>query len=55
MAAATNSTAFHIGAFRTAAAWDITVPAPAAAKVHAIVSILIWTGVVSCGRAIAYF
>ena len=54
MAAAGNATAFHLGTFRTAAAWDTTVAAPAAAKLHALVSLLIWAAVIACGRAIAY-
>ena len=52
--AAINATAFHLGVFRAAAAWDITLPAPAAAKVHAVISLLIWAAVLTCGRAIAY-
>jgi hypothetical protein len=54
MAAAGNAIAFHLGPLRSAAAWDITVPAPPRARVHAALSLLIWAAVVTCGRAIAY-
>jgi hypothetical protein len=54
MAAVGNAIAFHLGPFRTAANWDITLPAPPRARLHAVVSLLIWTAVVTCGRAIAY-
>lgn len=50
----TNAAAFHAGVFRNAAAWDTMVGAPAAARAHALASLLIWIGVVSCGRLIAY-
>ena len=54
MTAASNASAFHLGTFRSAAAWDITVAAPVAAKLHAVASLLIWAAVLTCGRAIAY-
>jgi hypothetical protein len=53
-AAALNATAFHLRTFRTVAAWDRGVPAPAAAKVAAILSLLLWSGVITCGRLLAY-
>ena len=54
MLAFTNAALFHAGIFRRAAAWDINVSAPPAARAHALASLLIWIGVVSCGRLIAY-
>jgi hypothetical protein len=54
MLAFTNAAAFHAGVFRSAALWDANVRAPAAARAHALASLLIWIGVVSCGRLIAY-
>jgi hypothetical protein len=53
-AAALNAAAFHLRTFRTVAAWDRGTPAPAAAKVAAILSLLIWSGVITCGRLLAY-
>ena len=50
----TNAAAFHAGVFRRAAAWDTNVSMPSAARAHALVSLLLWIGVVSCGRLIAY-
>ena len=52
--AAVNAAAFHAGTFRTVAAWDLSVPAPHAAKFSAILSLLIWAGVITCGRLLAY-
>jgi hypothetical protein len=49
-----NAVAFHVGTFRGAGAWDTQRAAPAAAKVHAIVSLLLWFTIISCGRLIAY-
>ncbi|MEO8004175.1 MAG: DUF6644 family protein [Betaproteobacteria bacterium] len=54
MLAATNAAAFHLGPFRSVARWDHDVPAPLAAKLHALASLLIWVSVLTCGRFIAY-
>jgi hypothetical protein len=54
MLAFTNAALFHAGVFRSAAAWDSNVSTPPAARTHALVSLLLWIGVVSCGRLIAY-
>jgi len=52
--AATNAALFHAGVFRSVAAWDTAVAAPVAAKLHALASLLIWIGVLACGRLLAY-
>jgi len=52
--AATNAAVFHAGVFRGVAGWDSGVATPAAAKMHALISLLIWLGVLSCGRLLAY-
>ena len=52
--ALTNAAAFHAGVFRTAERWELDTPAPTAAKLHALVSIGLWFGVISCGRLLAY-
>jgi hypothetical protein len=54
LGAGLNALLFHVGVFRTVAAWDQHVPAPRAAKASALLSLVIWIGVISCGRLIAY-
>ena len=53
-AAALNAAAFHLGTFRTVMAWDREAPAPSAAKISALLSLLLWSGVITCGRLLAY-
>lgn len=52
--AATNAAVFHAGVFCSVASWDSGVAMPAAAKIHAVVSLMIWFGVLACGRLLAY-
>jgi hypothetical protein len=47
--------AFHVRAFRSVRAWDVGVTTSGAARLAATASLLLWTGVVACGRLIAYF
>jgi hypothetical protein len=54
-AALLNAAAFHQWPFRSVYRWNMAVPTPAWAKVAAVLSLLLWTGVVSCGRLLAYF
>jgi len=54
MLAGTNAAAFHMGPFRTAAQWDQGVAAPVSARLHAAASLLLWVGIITCGRMIAY-
>ena len=49
-----NALAFHRGVFRTVAVWDVHRPAPVSAKAAALASLALWSGVISCGRLIAY-
>lgn len=49
-----NAALFHAGVFRNAAAWDQNTAVPRAAKMHALVSLAIWIGVLACGRLLAY-
>lgn len=53
-AAGVNAAAFHLGPFRSAEQWDRGVAPPPAARLHAVVSLLIWAGVIACGRLLAY-
>ncbi|NJN40191.1 MAG: hypothetical protein HC807_04120 [Gammaproteobacteria bacterium] len=52
--AGTNAALFHVGVYQRAAMWDTVVRAPALAQLQAVVSLLLWVGVISCGRLIAY-
>jgi len=53
-AAGINAAVFYLGPFRSMIAWDGGVSTPAAAKLHAALSLLIWMGVIACGRLLAY-
>ena len=53
-AAGLNALLFHLLPYRTVARWDRERPAPRAARVGAALSILLWLGVISCGRLLAY-
>jgi len=54
VAAVLNAAAFHLGPFRSVADWNVRVPIPPRAKVHAALSLLLWAGVIACGRLLAY-
>ena len=54
VAAVLNAAAFHLGPFRSVADWNVRVPIPPRVKVHAALSLLIWAGVIACGRLLAY-
>ena len=54
LAAGINAAAFHLGVWRRVAAWDVQAATPAGARVHAGLSLLLWLGVISCGRLLAY-
>jgi hypothetical protein len=54
MCAGVNAAIFHTGAFQRYAQWDRDVSTPAAVKAHASASLLIWVGVIACGRLLAY-
>lgn len=49
-----NAGIFHRFTFRSASNWPAS-ETPAAAKVAALISLLLWTSVITCGRLIAYF
>ena len=54
-AAVTNAAVFHLATFSSVGAWDRDAPTPAAARLAAMLSLALWTGVITCGRMIAYF
>jgi hypothetical protein len=52
--AGVNAALFHAGVYRGVAAWDVAAPAPRRAKAQAALSLLLWAGVIACGRLLAY-
>jgi hypothetical protein len=53
-AALVNAAAFHHWPFRSAARWDTGAATPAAGKLAALLSLVLWTGTITCGRLLAY-
>lgn len=53
MAAGMNAAAFHAGVFQSVGQWEVDKPAPIAARLHAIASLVIWISVLGCGRLLA--
>lgn len=49
-----NAGFFHRYTFQSVPAWDHLQPAPAAARAAGIISIVLWSGVITCGRFLAY-
>ena len=54
-AALLNAGIFHRWPFRAVGDWDTELAAPLPARLAGILSLLLWTGVISCGRLLAYF
>ncbi|HET9338403.1 MAG TPA: DUF6644 family protein [Casimicrobiaceae bacterium] len=54
LAAGVNAALLHVGAMQAAAAWDTGTGPPARVRVAAVASILLWLGVIACGRLLAY-
>jgi hypothetical protein len=52
--AGVNALLFHTGPYRTVARWNAHTPAPARARLHALLSIGLWVAIVCCGRLLAY-
>lgn len=49
-----NAAMLHAGALRTVADWDTGALPPNRVRVAAALSIVVWTGVIACGRFLAY-
>jgi hypothetical protein len=49
-----NAVAFHLGPFRSVAQWDSGTATPPVARIHAALSLILWMGVITCGRLLAY-
>lgn len=54
LAAGVNAAVFHAGVFRGASDWDVNRAPPAAARIAAALSLLLWVSVIACGRLLAY-
>ena len=52
--AVANTVVFHRGVFRSVQRWDIAQGTPPAAKRAAAASLVLWAGVIACGRLLAY-
>jgi hypothetical protein len=53
-AAALNAALFHRRVFRSVAAWNHDRTTPVTARCAAVASLLLWLGVIACGRLLAY-
>ncbi|MES2979589.1 MAG: DUF6644 family protein [Pseudomonadota bacterium] len=53
-AAGVNALVFHAGAYRSVESWNTATSPPRSAKLHAVLSLLIWVAVICCGRLLAY-
>jgi uncharacterized protein DUF6644 len=53
-AAGLNAGIFHRWPFRAIGDWDTELPAPWPAKLAGGLSLALWTGVIACGRLLAY-
>ena len=49
-----NALLFHVGVYRTVVKWNMGAAAPPLARAQALLSILLWVAIVSCGRLLAY-
>jgi len=54
LTAGINAAWFRTGPYQTVAAWDTNTAAPAAARFSVALSLLLWVGVICCGRLLAY-
>jgi hypothetical protein len=50
-----NAAGFHKGPFKSIRNWNQYVAIPATAKIAAVFSLILWAGVIACGRLLAYF
>ena len=53
--AALNALLFHVTAYRGVSQWDRSASPPWTARCFALISLLLWTGVIVSGRMIAMF
>ena len=55
VAAFLNAAVFHRWPFRAVGDWDTEIAPPLPARLAGLLSLGLWTGVVACGRLLAYF
>jgi hypothetical protein len=53
-AAGLNAWLFHVGPFKAVRHWNRDVAVPFTAKTAAVLSLMLWVGVMACGRLLAY-
>lgn len=49
-----NAAIFHRVTFRSVGSWDREVGTPGGARLAAVASLVLWSGVIACGRLLAY-
>jgi predicted membrane protein len=49
-----NAVVFHGGPYKSVKMWNRGVEAPIVVKMIAVLSLVLWTAVIICGRLIAY-
>jgi Family of unknown function (DUF6644) len=49
-----NASLFHRGVFKSISVWDQEATAPVTARIAAVLSLLLWISIISCGRLLAY-
>jgi hypothetical protein len=54
LCAVVNAGLFHTRAKRTIPLWDRDAAPPASVRIHAGASLLLWFGIITCGRLLAY-
>jgi hypothetical protein len=50
-----NAAAFHQWPFKSVPGWDVRTATPLWARIAAVISLLCWSGAITCGRLLAYF
>jgi len=50
-----NAAVFHRRSYRTVDRWNTGAVARPAARVAAVISLVVWAAVITCGRLLAYF
>jgi len=54
LVAGANAAILHTGPWRSVTQWDTAAMPPASVRFAAGLSIVVWIGVVACGRLLAY-
>ena len=54
LCAGVNAALFRTGVYQRVAAWDTDAAPPLTARAQALLSLVLWVSIISCGRLIAY-